>query len=156
MSQAAQHICVRQPSKSDTRQDRTHHDSPRLILLPAGERKAEAVHKGIWPRKSQSPGGGEGRRSTRGWPPPSAATQPTTSPVNWASFLHQARRAAGASPPGPAAESLKPPVGTERGFLPWRRGPAPLSGSWGCWHLCPSWSRPGRGTASCDQGCCKH
>lgn len=71
---AAQHICVRQPSKLDTHQDRTHHNSPRLILLPAGERKAEAVHKGIWPRNRQSPGGGEGRRSPRGWAPLSAGT----------------------------------------------------------------------------------
>ena len=74
LSQAAQHICVRQPSKLDTHQGRTHQDSPCLILLPAGEMKAEAVHKGIWPRKSQSPGGREGRRSTRGWPPLSGDT----------------------------------------------------------------------------------
>ena len=111
--------------------------------------------KEFGPERARVLGEGRGREAPEVGPP-SAVTQPTTSRVNWASFLHQARRAAGASPPGPAAESLKPPAGTERGFLPWRRGPAPLSGSWGCWHRCPSWSRPGRGTASCDQGCCKH
>lgn len=152
---AAQHTCVRQPSKLDTHQDRTHHNSPRLILLPAGERKAAAVHKGIWPETDRALGEGTGGEAPEVGPR-SAVTQPTASWVNWASFLHQAHRVAGASPPGPAAESLEPPAGTERGVPPWRRGPAPLSGSWGCWRLCPSWSWPGRGTASCDQGCCKH
>ena len=155
LSQAAQHLRIRQPFKRDTHHDRTHHDSPCLVLLPAGERKVEAVEaaKGIWPRKSQSPAG-EGPRKTRGWSHPGCDTAHARL-VSWASSRHQAHRGAGASPLGSAAESLEPPAGTGKGIPPWRRGPAHHSGSWRGWCLCPSWSWPGRGIESCGQSCCK-
>lgn len=126
MLPAAQHTCVRQPSKLG----HTPRQGP-IITLPASffclqVRKA-AVHKGIWPEQTEPWGRGR-RRSTRGWAPPRGDTAQPASWVNWASFLHQAHRVAGLLLQALRQSLWSPRLGLKGAFLPWRRGPAPLSG----------------------------